>query len=233
MMYSFRLVGHRGAPAYEVENTARSFLKAYECGATAVEFDVRRSLDGVPVVFHDDSLERLAGRQGLVEETPFPELYRVRLHGDGRIPMLHEVYAIAKGRMAVDVEIKTPGVEADVVEGLEEYGLTGEALVTSFLPWVLRKVKSLADVAVGLLVEGWEEEALREAVDMGAAAILPSHEAVTREAVEEAHRAGLRLVTWTVDDVGEAARLLAMGVDGIITNDPCTLQHVVLKQENP
>ena len=230
MERNFLLVGHRGAPAHEVENTPRSFLKAIECGATAVEFDVRRTVDGVPVVFHDETLERLAGRPERIEDMPFPELYRVRLKGGARIPILHEVYAIASGRIAVDVEIKTPGVEEDVVEGLREYGLLSTSMVTSFLPWVLAKVKSLGGAEVGLLVDGWDDEALEEALRIGASAILPSHDAVTGEVVEKAHSAGLALITWTVDDPGEAARLVALGVDGVITNDPCLLRHVVLKE---
>ncbi len=231
MTHPFTLVGHRGAPAHEVENTARSFLKAFQCGATAVEFDVRRTLDGIPVVFHDESLQRLAGRPGLVEELPYPELYRVRLPGGARIPTLHEVYAIAKGRGALDIELKTPGVEEDVVQGLEEYQLTRDALVTSFLPWPLAKVAQTSQVQVGLLLEGWDDEALDVAADIGAAAILPSHEAVTQDVVDKAHARGLRLITWTVDDPGEAARLLALGVDGIITDDPCLLRPIVLRQD--
>ncbi len=228
MNVSFRLVGHRGAPAYEPENTSRSFFKAIECGATAIEFDVRRTADGIPVVIHDEELERLVGKRRKVSEIEFSELYKYKVQGKARIPTLNEVLALAKGRVALDIEIKTLGVEGDVVDSIKEYELYDSVLVTSFLPGVLKMVKDIdGDVKLGILVDEWDDEYLDIASELEVYAILPRHEELSREVIEKIKSAGYSIITWTVNDPDRAWELLSMGVDGIITDDPCKLCEVV------
>lgn len=224
----FVLTGHRGAKALAPENTLPSFLKALECGATGIEFDVRATADGVPVILHDDELDRVAGVHARVSELRYAELSRVKVRGEARIPTLREVLAFAKGRLNVDIEVKVPGVEEEVVEALRELGMLEEAVVTSFLPAPLKRVKELEPrVEVGLLVEEWDDEYLGIAEELGAAAVLPSREAATRELVEKLKSRGFDVIIWTVNDAEEARRLFSYGVDGVITDDPCSLRGAV------
>lgn len=228
MSGSFLLVGHRGAPVYEPENTCRSFFKAIECGATAIEFDVRRTVDGIPVVIHDEGLERLVGEKKRVSEISFSELYKYKVKGKARVPTLNEVLALAKDRVALDIEIKTLGVEEDVVDSVDEFELHDSVLITSFLPGVLKMVKNIDDsLRLGILVDEWDDEYLDIASELEVHAILPKHDGLTRELIEKIKSAGYSIVTWTVNDPDRAWELLSMGVDGIITDDPCKLREVV------
>ncbi|ABL78565.1 glycerophosphodiester phosphodiesterase [Thermofilum pendens] len=220
---NFSLTGHRGAAALEPENTLPSFLKAYECGATGIEFDVRLTRDGV-VVAHDDELERVAGVKGRVSEKTYSELLGVRVGGRARIPTLREVLSLAKGRLSVDIELKVVGAEAEVVDSLRELRMVDDALVTSFVPEALRRVKELApEVSVGVLLEEWDDEYLEIAEKLGAEALLPYYEALSRDLVERIKKRGFKVITWTVDDPEVAERLYRLGIDGVITDDPCLL----------
>ncbi len=226
----FILTGHRGAKALAPENTLPSFFKALECGATGIEFDVRVTADGVPVVVHDDELDRVAGVSLRVSEASYRELSKVKVQG-ARIPTLREVLAMAKGRLYVDIEVKVPGVEEEVVEALHELEMVDEAIVTSFLPAPLEKIKKLdPGIDVGILLEEWDEEYLEIARKLEAAAILPAHDILTREIVERAKAEGYSIITWTVNSLEEAEKLLKMGLDGIITDDPCALRPVIQRE---
>lgn len=223
----FILTGHRGARALAPENTLPSFLKALECGATGIEFDVRKTADNIPVITHDDELDHLAGVKARVNQLTFQELSKLRIHGKARIPTLREVLALAKGRLYVDIEIKVPGVEQEVVDALRELDMIGEAIVTSFLPSTLEQVKKIEPhVEVGVLLEEWDDEYLEIAQKLGAVAILPSYEIVTQELADKIKSKGYSIITWTVNSPEEALKLLSLGVDGIITDDPCLLKQV-------
>ncbi|MEZ0346303.1 MAG: glycerophosphodiester phosphodiesterase [Infirmifilum sp.] len=223
----FILTGHRGARALSPENTLPSFLKALECGATGVEFDVRKTADGIPVIIHDDELKLLTGVEARVSQLAFNELSKLKVLGAARIPTLREVLALAKGRLYVDIEIKVPGVEEEVADALRELGMIQDALVTSFLPGTLEQVKKIEPrVEVGLLLEEWDEEYLELAQKIGAKAILPAYEIITYDLVQKVKSQGYALITWTVNNLQDATHLLSLGVDGIITDDPCQLQQI-------
>ncbi|QOJ79160.1 glycerophosphodiester phosphodiesterase [Infirmifilum lucidum] len=227
----FILTGHRGAKALAPENTLPGFFKALECGATGIEFDVRATADGVPVIVHDDELERVAGVNLRVSEANYKELSKVRVHGRARIPTLREVLAMAKGRLYVDIEVKVPGVEEEVVEALHELEMVDEAIITSFLPAPLEKIKKLDPrVYVGILLEDWDEEYLEIARKLEAVAILPAHDILTHEIAERIKAEGYSIITWTVNSLEEAEKLFRMGVDGIITDDPCALRPVTRRE---
>lgn len=224
----FRLVGHRGAAALAPENTLPSFVKAYECGATAIEFDVRLTRDDVPVIFHDESLKRLTGVEARVRDLSFEELRELRVLGEAQVPTLEEVLEFASGRLAVDVELKDSGTEREVVRLLKKYNLEEESLITSFSPEILSRVKELApNLRLGVLLERWDDKYLDIAGQLGAQAILPNYTSVTPDVVDSIKGEGFALIVWTVNDPEEAARLLRQGVDGIITDDPYKLKSVV------
>lgn len=225
----FILSGHRGARALAPENTLPSFLKALECGATGIEFDVRKTLDNIPVIIHDDEVDHLTGVKAKVSQLTFQELSKLKVHGKARIPTLREVLALAKGRLYVDIEIKVPGVEEEVVEALRELDMVQDAIVTSFLPSTLEKIKQLDPrIEVGVLLEEWDDEYFEIAQKLGATAILPAYEIITHELAKSIKSKGYAIITWTVNETSIAQNLLSLGVDGIITDDPCSLRDIVL-----
>ena len=137
----FSLIGHRGAPVYAPENTLKSFQKAYECGAKTIEFDVRLTKDGVPIISHDENLSRVAGVDYYVAEVDFDELRKISINGE-KIPTPEEVLEFARGRMAVDIEIKVVDAEKKMVDLLRKYDFIENSIVTSFIPPVLAAVKN-------------------------------------------------------------------------------------------
>jgi glycerophosphoryl diester phosphodiesterase len=231
------VVAHRGASATFPENTPEAFDAAVAAGAAAVEFDVRLSSDGVPVVLHDPGLGRVAGRPELVHELTADELMAVELPGGGRIPAFREVLDLLNGRAGLDIEIKNiPGEPAfdspkeaalqACLRELDASGFTGAVLVSSFNWLTIERCRELApDVPTGFLTIAAMDPraALVYAREAGHRWVLP-HAAALAEAgaefVREVHQAGMLAGTWVVDDQQAFAELLRMGVDAVATNDP-------------
>jgi glycerophosphoryl diester phosphodiesterase len=230
------VVAHRGASATSPENTAEAFEAAVAAGAPAIEFDVRLSVDGVPVVVHDSDVARIAGAQGLVHELTLEELRRLDVAGGG-IPTLREVLDLLSGRAGLDIEIKNiPGEPAfdspreAALEGclreLEASAFSGPVLVSSFNWTTIERCRELApDVPTGFLTIAAMDPraALAYARDGGHRWVLPQVDAVLEAGagfVAEAHAAGLLTGTWVVDDEEAMARLFDMGLDAVATNDP-------------
>jgi len=224
----FKVTGHRGAPVYAPENTLKSFQKAFECKATAIEFDVRMTTDGVPVIIHDETLERIAGIKNFVAETTFEDLRKISIDGE-KIPTLEEVLAFAKNRLAVDVEVKVAGVEEKVVALIRKFDLVNKALITSFIPEVLSRIKEVEPrLRVGVLFSEWDDEYLDIASNLDAYALLPNYNSVDEEIVKKVKDRGYRLIVWTVNDLEDIRRMLSLDVDGIITDDPCKVRKIIM-----
>jgi glycerophosphoryl diester phosphodiesterase len=237
------LVGHRGDPARHAENSIPGFLSALEAGVEVVEFDVRLTADGSPVVLHDAALDRTTSAWGYVHRLTLQELRGVRL-GGGRatLPTLSEaLVAIDAAGGGIDVEIKNvpgdPAYEATAERALEatlaaldDARFGGPVLISSFNPATVLRCRELAPgLPTGLLVVDamWSGDAraatLGAAKDAGHAFVLPSVVAVRetgRAFVDEAHGAGLRVGTWNADDPETVRTMLEWGLDAIATNDP-------------
>jgi glycerophosphoryl diester phosphodiesterase len=229
------VVAHRGASATFPENTLQAFDAAVAAGAQAVEFDVRLSADGVPVVVHDPDVSRVSNGAGFVHELPVDDLRALELSGGGRIPTLREVLDLLSGRAGLDIEIKNiPGEpafdspkEAVLQACLRELdGFEGPVLVTSFNWLSIERCRELAPaIPTGFLTIGAVDPraAFVYARDAGHRWVLPNAAPLLEAGdpfVEEVHAAGMLVGTWVVDDREPFARLLAMGVDAVATNDP-------------
>ena len=223
-----RVWAHRGDSAHEAENTLAAFDKARAAGADGIELDVRLDGDGTVVVFHDETLERLAGRPGKMAELPARERAALRVGGHP-VPTLEEVLG-ELGELECNVEIKSdrPARMGKLVTATAEIirhsGRADQVLVSSFDPVALVQMhQHLPDLACALLFhkdqplpfkKGWV------ASWTGAAALHPEHALCTAERMAVWHRLGLPVNAWTVDDAAELRRLDALGVDGVFCNDP-------------
>jgi len=236
-------IGHRGASAAAPQNTLAAFRKAIELGADGVELDAQLSADGVPVVIHDFVVETTTDGTGRVADKTLAELkasdagskFSPEFAGE-RIPTLAEVFEAIEGRLLINIELKDfdsfgGKLEAPVVEVVRKHAMEQRVLFSSFNPFVLYAVKRLApDIPAGLLYREDLPIHLRRA---WLAALIP-HEArhprcsmVTEATVKWCHMRGLRVNTWTVDEPADMCRLIALGVDGIITNRPDLLRDVL------
>jgi glycerophosphoryl diester phosphodiesterase len=235
------IVAHRGASIEQPENTLAAMDRAVEVGAPAVEFDVRMTADGHPVVLHDAAVDRTTDGSGLVRDLTLDEVRRLRIEGvDGTshgVPTLHEALACLSGRAAVDVEIKNIPGEPDfeperqaAVEvlhaALDDVAFVGPVIVSSFNPLAIAASKRLRpEISTGLLTEYSvdAEAALAYASAEGHPWVLPFLGKV-RDAGDAFPRAvhdeGMLLGTWLTDDPAEAVALFGTGVDAVATNDP-------------
>jgi glycerophosphoryl diester phosphodiesterase len=218
-----RLVfGHRGSSADAPENTMRAFRLALEQGADGIEFDVQPSGDGVPVVIHDDTVERTTDGVGVVGTMPWEALARLDAGGGERIPRLDEVAAWAAETGAwLNVELKAAGAEAESLRVLREAGVLERTVFSSFDPEVVAAVGRLdPGVRRFLLTERWDAEAAGVAGAVGAGGICLENAAATPVALADLHERGLPVVVWTVDDPRRVAALLDAGVAAVISNVP-------------
>lgn len=231
------VVAHRGASAEMDENTLAAFDLAASLGADAIEFDVRVTADGVPVVHHDPAAGRTTDGQGPVCGRTLAEVKTWRTAGGHEVPTLDEVLGLLSGRAAIDVEIKNlpgePDFEADrervveaTLDAFQRAAFVGPALLSSFNPASIAHARRLApEIPTGLLTEFQVEalDALAEAASSGHRWVLPfsGMVATAPEGYPAAvHEAGLRLGTWIADVPAFAIELMRAGVDAVATNDP-------------
>jgi glycerophosphoryl diester phosphodiesterase len=142
------IVAHRGASAYAKDNTMESFENAIELGADMIEFDVRRTKDHAFVAFHDP----FVGKKGIHEST-YQELQGIFKPQGLHIPEIHEVFALLKSRIKIDLELKEEGYEDEIVGLLKSYFSEDEFVITSFRDSSLETIKNTyPTVKVGLLL---------------------------------------------------------------------------------
>jgi glycerophosphoryl diester phosphodiesterase len=235
--------GHRGAPEAAPENTLSAFKAAVELGADGVELDVMLSSDGEVVVIHDYTLEKTTDGSGPVKNYSLAELKQLDagywFSGDyageyipERIPTLQEVIDDLDPSVFLNIEIKsespaTDGLEKAVVQVIARNNLYERAIVSSFNPISLLRVK-MADkrIDVGLiyapdlpkyLSEGWFISILRPE------ALHPRYDMVDEAYMAWARKKGFQVTVWTVNETRDMEQMLDLGVDGIITDRPDVL----------
>jgi glycerophosphoryl diester phosphodiesterase len=221
------ILGHRGAPRERPENTIAAFAEALRQGAHGVELDVQCTRDGVPVVIHDDVLERTTDGTGPVSGRTHTELERVRAGGEP-VPTLAQAVTWARDAGAIlNVEIKAPGVEEATLEALSAGGMLERTILSSFDPGIVRTVGRLSPHCRRyLLSERWDEE-MPGAVDaVDAEGLCLRVDAASPLALQVLASLGIPLIVWTVDAPERIRELLGAGVRGIITNTPATAVRI-------
>ena len=214
----FLKVGHRGARAYETENTLESFGKAIELGANAIELDIRQSKDGKLIVCHDDNLKKVFGIDLPVGEASLKELKDMT---NGRIVTLEEsLNFIGKKAEKVLVELKGPGYEKTVLDQIMKEKLDDRVIIVSFHEEVLAAVRKITGkVETGLIYVRFKNP-LEAALKLEAQYLLPLYRFVHTKDVEKAHKNSLKVIVWTINTKEEAKEFIAKGVDGIATDKP-------------
>lgn len=212
------LVAHRGAKRERPENTLAAFARALELGADALELDVHATRDGVVVVHHDPTLGGTRAEAAVpIAECTAPQLEGFRVGGE-RIPTLASVLALAAGRATVYVEIKGAGIEREVVDVVR--GSRATCAIHSFDHAAIGRVRALApEIPRGLLFEHAGDDMLAALAEHDARDLWPHLSLVDAALVEAVHRAGRRIVVWTVNLVEDAARLAALDVDALCGDD--------------
>ncbi len=209
------IVGHRGIPAKELENTLQSVEKALQVGVDIVEVDLQKTRDGILVLSHDESLERTFGEKINIRQASWEELSKVK-KGQYRVARLEEVLELVKGRVGLFLEIKHPEDAFAVAKLVEEKKAQDWTAVISFHTQPLEELKGRLTTG---LVYSKPPGMIPEAKKLGCSIVLPKYMLATKKAVDFAHRLKLFVVAWTVNDPAKAKELFERGVDGIATDD--------------
>jgi glycerophosphoryl diester phosphodiesterase len=209
--------GHRGARAVMPENTIAAFEYAIGVGVDAIELDVVVSKDDVVVVSHDPYLKS-------------GTFIRTLTAAESGLPTLDEVFGLAKlGNFLFNIEAKvserTPRNFAELVlDRIGEHAVKSRVIFQSFDFGILHRMSRLAPgIARAALWEGAARSFVEIAKDAATGIVAPEYSLVTEEEVRAAHDAGLQVITWTANTEENWKRLIAAGVDGIITDDPARL----------
>ncbi|MHA1771919.1 MAG: glycerophosphodiester phosphodiesterase [Candidatus Thorarchaeota archaeon] len=222
------VIGHRGAAAHAPENTLLSFETAWKMGADMVELDIQFTSDGQIVCAHDYDLSRICGLDALIHDTDYDTIRSLDAGRGEHIPLLSEVLDFCKGKVGVNIEIKEPGVEEPAYQLVQERHMLDDVLFSSFFHDTLRNIRAIDSKAkIGILYNDHLENTIQYATDLKANAINPLFFTITPELVEEAHKAGIKVYAWTVNDEDMMEELLKIGVDGLITDLPDLAARVV------
>ncbi|HLT29323.1 MAG TPA: glycerophosphodiester phosphodiesterase family protein [Myxococcaceae bacterium] len=234
-----QILGHRGASALAPENTLEAFELAWREGADGVELDAMACSTGEVVVCHDEELTRLAGVAREVRRSSWQWLRTLDVgsrlgFAPARIPLLEEVLEALPDHLMVNVELKCERVDdgglcESAVRLVQRMGQTDRVRFSSFYPPNLVRVAELApDMERALLLDPDRAFLLQDAVFaplFAKGAIHPFRDQVTAARMRAWRRRGLQVRVWTVNDVAQAARLRALGVSAILTDDPGRLRR--------
>lgn len=228
---------HRGGSLEAEENTDVAFAHAAALGYSHVETDVQATRDGVAVIFHDDTLTRMTGEDVRVDALTWAELKVRRTKGGNAIPRLDEVLASWPG-VFFNLEAKADPAVAPMAEAIKAAGALSRVCVGSFAARRTAEAVRLlgpdllwSPAQAGVLtlwLRGWGLPAA--APGFRVVQVPPRHNGipvVTRRFVRAAHAAGVQVHVWTVDERAEMDRLLAMGVDGLMSDRPTLLREVL------
>jgi glycerophosphoryl diester phosphodiesterase len=246
------IIGHRGASALAPENTIAAFDLALKSGAEGIEFDVRLSREGIPVIIHDETLRRTGLRPDRVSDLTVAEIKQVnvgtwfsRKHGksndefgDQTIPTLEELFARFPAPETVFyLEMKSePAQRRELVSAccqlLKQHPMKGQVIVECFDLTAIKLIKTLDPLLRTAAL--FEPKVIRhllpsaqrlvaQATAVGADEIAVHHRLATKRTIEKARAANLKVVVWTVDDTGWIVKGHKLGVQALITNDPARL----------
>lgn len=231
------IIGHRGASKIAPENTLKAFREAIRLGADSVEFDVQKTLDGEIVIIHDYNIQRITGIEGNVEEMTLDELKKLDFGNGETIPTLSELIELAKGKIALNCEIKVEGIEKKIIDLFQDYDILESVLISSFLHEELIKIHKinskirlapLVPVEPGLFSEWkYKKSVIDYTYQSNFYAINPLFKLVDNKFIEYAHKNNIKVFPWTVNSGIAMKKLINLGIDGIITNDISRLKEVL------
>ncbi len=242
------IIAHRGASLVAPENTITAFKQALEVGADGIEFDVRLSRDGIPVVIHDATLQRTGLVEGQVAELTANDLEEIDVgawfqsdttppaFAGERIPRLHHVlklFANSQGLLYIELKLRSEEraeLAQAVTKLIREFPMTDRVVVESFDLASIEAIKACdGNIRTAALFQRrWmrhipflrSETMVDLAVKSGASEIALHHKLIDKPTVDAALAADLEVIAWTVDDPVWIDRARALGISTLITNDP-------------
>ncbi len=233
------VLAHRGANKVAPQNTIPAFKKALEFNADGIETDVHLSKDGEIVICHNYTVDETSNGKGFVDELTLAELkamdfgsYFSKDFSGVTLPTLSELLDVVKGMALINIEIKPPRTNNDlvkkVVEEIHKYGIEKNSIVSCFNPECIRQVKEIdKNIKTALLYE--DDELGNEIMTFGVAkycqqlnadAAHPHRKLITHKEILELHNLGMAVNPWTVNLEEDIVRLTEWGCDALISDVP-------------
>jgi glycerophosphoryl diester phosphodiesterase len=216
-----KIMGHRGAPADEPENTLRSFRRALAVGVEAVELDVQLTQDGRLAVIHDETLDRTTNGRGPVKDFTLAELQKLDAGKGEPVPALEEVFDLVKGRAHLLVELKQPEAAPALLKFFRQHQAFDAAHAISFWHPAVKALKEAEPrLQTGVLLVGCPVDPVGLARAARADTLVLNYRYVTRELVDAARRQDIQVIIWNIDDPAILEPYLALDLYAIGTNRP-------------
>ncbi|HEY7091205.1 MAG TPA: FAD-dependent oxidoreductase [Tepidisphaeraceae bacterium] len=230
------VVGHRGNARHAPENTRISYVQALAAGAPIVEMDTRLTRDGEIVLMHDETLDRTTGRSGKLCDLTLAELavldagcWKDGAKYEGEpVPTLSQIAEICRGRAIMMLDLKCPGQGPALARWLKSTNLPADQLILA--PWEIEEGRALRQHLPGppmiliaekqLPLDPAEDAAFARLEQIGFTGFSIEWPILTPAFISTAHRHGMKIHTWTLNDPAEIHAAVAAGVDGVITDDP-------------
>ncbi|MBK1810103.1 glycerophosphodiester phosphodiesterase [Clostridium sp. YIM B02505] len=229
-------IAHRGFSGKYPENTMLAFEKASEAHCSGIETDIQLSKDGVPVLIHDETLDRTSNGTGLVKDYTYSELLKLNFGSGQKIPALEDFIAFSKEKnLFINLELKNSiiayeGIETITLNLLDKYSYPKDKVIlSSFNHYSMVNIKAL-DISykTGLLYDCWIYEPGNYCRLCRADAMHPQFFSVlNKDIVDNIKLQGFQINTYTVNEAEYMKKLLQLGVDGIITNYPDMLNQIM------
>ena len=249
---AIKVISHRGANRYAPQNTLPAFKKSLAIGVDGFETDIHVTLDGIPVVCHNYTIDETSDGNGLIAEKTLDELktydfgsYFGEEFKGTRMPTLEEFLTLCETAdiELMNIELKSPqqgetGIVEKTIAAVKAHGLFDKLIISSFDSRLLVEAKKIdKNCPTGYLycINGFDNPMALTvpaayAASLGCDALHPHYAHVTRRYVTLAHRRGIKVNVWTVDDPVIIRRMIACGVDGIITNCPDVVKAELAKK---
>jgi glycerophosphoryl diester phosphodiesterase len=234
---SVKVIAHRGASGYAPENTMASFKKALEMGADMIELDIHLTADGDLAVMHDAETVRTTGVKNVLRMMTMEQIKKLdagssmsKEFAGEQVPSLKEVLDWARGKIKVNIEIKSDGCEEKTAALIKDHDMYGDVIVSSFTHEYLKKIKELdPKIKTGALLDDIENEKQIDEIvaNCHPDALHPRYLMLNKSIVKKAHKKGLEVNVYTVNDPVSMKRMIDAGADGIITNYPDVLASIV------
>lgn len=225
---------HRGASAYMPENTFSAFYLSLFQNANGIETDVRKTKDGVLVLFHDSTIDRVSQSTGEISNYSYNELLDIRIENrdsgfKDKIVTLEDFLKYFKDQQfELALELKSSNIEEQSLALLKKYSFEDRTVITSFEAKYLTNVRKLnSQIRLGYLIREINDDVWKFLDDICAYQVCPKSNIIDRGIINKAKERGLNIRAWGVSDIIIMKELYDMGVDGMTVNFPDKLKDLM------
>jgi len=234
------IAAHRGASHTHPENTIAAFVAAIDCGASMIEADVQFTADGVPIIFHDEALDRTANGNGLIGHTNYSELKKLsvgswfdNIFSSETIPTLLELIDLLKGKAFLGLEIKPSNSNKHQIEIitdlLKKENFENSVIFASFHYNVLKDIKSIDNNlhTAAIKIPNDNSNPIFISKEFFVDSYICSIDEINYQIVSDCKDAELVLGAYSIDSIESFNKAIEFDVRGIGTNNPCLISNLL------